>query len=79
MIDLYIKCHTGMRMNKFACEMGVSYKDNGLQKKPNTEEPILFDSIYINTLICVMKINVTLWEGKKWKKAQDRAAFRFPI
>lgn len=34
-------------------------KDNGLQKKPNTEEPILFDSIYINTLICVMKINVT--------------------
>lgn len=21
---LYLKCHTGMRMNKFACEMGVS-------------------------------------------------------
>ena len=79
MIDLYIKCHAGMRMNKFACEMGVSYKGNVSKKKPDTEEPILFDSIYINTLICVMKINVTFEGREEWEKAQDRAIFRFPI
>ena len=31
-------------MNKFTNEMGVSYKDNVLQKKPDTKEHILFDS-----------------------------------
>lgn len=53
--------------------MGVSYKDNVLQKKPDAKDHVLMDSICVNTLISLIEIEVTFgkWEGVGEDIGQD--------